>query len=234
MTFFPRVIAGLTRNPVSFESSGRIHGYRVAGHVPTKTSDNAISPEVSPVQTPSFPTLETERLVLREVVLADVPALFEVHGDPDSMKWFGVDPLPNEAAAAGLVELFAGWRTLANPGTRWALQIKGQSQLIGTCGLFGWNRNWRKCTLGYELHPQVRGNGYMDEALRAVLSWGFAQMALNRVEALVHPGNAPSLRSIERLGFKREGLLRQVGFWSGEYHDMYQYSLLRGDWESDA
>ena len=61
----------------------------------------------------SFPTLETPRLLLREIVHADAPALFAVHGDPESMKWFGVDPLPDEAAALKLVDLFAGWRTMA-------------------------------------------------------------------------------------------------------------------------
>ena len=186
------------------------------------------------MQPAPFPTLETERLLLREIVQADSLALFEVHGDPESMRWFGVDPLPNEEAAAKLVDLFASWRTLANPGTRWGLQVKGQSKLVGSCGLFGWNQNWRKCTVGYELHPQVRGNGYMNEALRAVLPWGFKHMELNRAEAQVHPSNAASLRSIEKLGFKREGLLRQVGFWSGQYHDMYQYSLLRQEWPSEA
>lgn len=180
----------------------------------------------------AFPVLETERLLLREIVNEDAPALFEVHGDPESMKWFGVDPLPDEAAARNLVERFAGWRTLPNPGTRWGLQLKGESALIGTCGLFAWNRDWRKCALGYELHPRARGKGYMNEALRAVVEWGFAAMALNRIEAMVHPSNAASLRSLERLGFQREGLLRQVGFWSGQYHDMVQYSLLRQEWRS--
>lgn len=177
-----------------------------------------------------FPTLETERLLLREIVHADVPALYAVHGDPESMRWFGVDPLPNEEAAAKLVDLFASWRTLAGSGVRWGLQARGQSTLIGTCGLFGWNRSWRKCTVGYELHSQARRNGYMDEALRTVIPWGFANMELNRIEAQVHPENAASLRSVERLGFKREGLLRQVGYWGGQFHDMYQYSLLREEW----
>jgi ribosomal-protein-alanine N-acetyltransferase len=181
-----------------------------------------------------FPTLDTERLLLREIVHADAPALYEVHGDPESMRWFGVDPVPNEAAAAKLVDLFASWRTLVNPGVRWGLQVRGQSTLIGTCGLFGWHRAWRRCTVGYELHSQARGNGYMDEALRAVITWGFANMELNRIEAQVHPSNAASLRSVERLGFKREGLLRQVGFWGGKYHDMYQYSLLQEEWRVEA
>jgi [ribosomal protein S5]-alanine N-acetyltransferase len=186
------------------------------------------------VQPEPFPTLETRRLVLREIAHSDGPALFEVHGDPESMKWFGNDPLPNEAAAVQLVDLFASWRTLPNPGTRWGLQLKGQSTLIGTCGLFSWNRNWRKCTVGYELHPRARGFGYIHEALRTVLPWGLRHMELNRVEALIHPSNAASLRSAEKLGFKREGLLRQVGYWSNQHHDMYQYSLLRQEWSGEA
>lgn len=183
-------------------------------------------------QPPIFPMIETERLILREIVHADAAALFKVHGDFESMKWFGSDPLPDEAAAVKLVELFASWRALNNPGTRWGLQIKGEKELVGTCGLFGWQRNWRRCTLGYELHPCARGEGYMREALSAVLPWGWEHMALNRVEAQIHPDNADSLRSVEAIGFKREGLLRQAGFWAGQYHDLYQYSLLREDWLS--
>lgn len=146
------------------------------------------------------------------------------------MKWFGVDPLPDEAAAVKLIEVFAGWRSMANPGTRWGIQVKGQDSLAGSCGLFAWNRGWRKCALGYELNPQAQGKGYMHEALRACLAWGFEHMELNRVEAQVHPSNAASLRSVERLGFKQEGLLRQLGFWGGQYHDMHQYALLRQEW----
>lgn len=146
------------------------------------------------------------------------------------MRWFGVDPIADEAAAAKLVELFASWRIQPNPGTRWGIQVKGHNMLVGTCGLFAWNRAWPKCTIGYELHPEARGKGYMNEALSCIIPWGFAHMELNRIEAQVHPSNSASLRSVERLGFKREGLLRQVGFWSGTYHDMYQYGLLREEW----
>lgn len=179
---------------------------------------------------PDFPTLETPRLRLREIVPADAAALFAVHGDPDAMRWFGTDPVPDEAAALKLVDVFAGWRALPNPGTRWGIALQGQAELLGTCGLFAWNRAWRKCTLGYELNAAARGQGLMHEALQACLAWGFEHMQLNRVEALVHPENTASLRSVERLGFVREGLLRQAGFWGGQFHDMLQYGLLRQDW----
>jgi len=178
-----------------------------------------------------FPTIKTDRLLLREIVRTDAPDLFAVHGDPNAMRWFGSDPILDEAAAEKLVEVFASWRSLPSPGTRWGIQRYGQSSLIGTCGLFAWNRNWRKCTVGYELNPKAQGSGLMHEALVAVLSWGFEHMQLNRIEAQVHPANTSSLRSLARLGFKQEGLLRELGFWGNRFHDMYQYSLLRAEWE---
>lgn len=188
--------------------------------LPSPTPDNA-----------AFPTLHTARLTLREITAADAAALWAIHGDGASMRWFGTEPLPDLAAAQALVETFAAWRRQPAPGTRWAICRRGQeATLLGTCGLFAWNRAWRKCTLGYELHPSARGQGLMREALGAVLDWGFAQMALHRVEAQVHPENQPSLRSVERLGFVREGLLREVGFWGGRHHDLWQYGLLDRDW----
>lgn len=177
-----------------------------------------------------FPTLETARLRLREITPTDAPALLAVHGDAELMRWFGSDPLPDLAAAEGLVALFAGWRRQPNPGTRWGLERKDQPGLVGTVGLFAWNRNWRKCALGYELAREAQGQGLMREALAAVLAWGFAHMALNRVEALVHPDNAASLKSVRHFGFAEEGRLRQLGHWGGRYHDMLQFALLRSDW----
>jgi ribosomal-protein-alanine N-acetyltransferase len=177
-----------------------------------------------------FPVIETERLLLREIVHADVQALFAIHGDPETMKWFGVDPLFDEAGAAKLVDLFASYRSQPNPGARWGIQVKDQESIVGSCGLFAWNRAWRKCTIGYELHPEAQGQGYMQEALLACIDWGFQNMELNRIEAQVHPSNTASIRTVTRLGFQKEGVSRQLGFWRGQFHDMLQYALLSQDW----
>lgn len=179
---------------------------------------------------PPFPHLQTARLRLREIVADDGPALFRLHGDAALMRWYGVDPLPDEAAAQRLVTLFAGWRTHANPGVRWGLERLGAPGLIGTLGLFGWHRAWRKCTLGYELAAEAQGQGYMHEALQAALGWGFAEMALHRIEAQVHPDNRASVRSLQRLGFVEEGRLRELGHWGGAVHDMLQFGLLAREW----
>ena len=149
------------------------------------------------------------------------------------MRRFGFDPLPNLTAAENLIEVFAGWRLQPNPGTRWAIQLKGDTRLIGPCGLYGWNRNWRKCTIGYELATRMHSQGFMHEALSSMLTWGFARR-LNRVEAEIHPDNLPSIKVVLRLGFVQEGRLRQAGHWGGQYHDLFEYSLLRSDWAASA
>jgi [ribosomal protein S5]-alanine N-acetyltransferase len=96
--------------------------------------------------------------------------VFAIHGDAELMRLFGNDPIPDLEGARKLIETFAGWRQLPNPGTRWAVEIKGTAGLVGTCGLFGWNRSWRRCIVGYELAKNVQGKGYMHEALGAALS----------------------------------------------------------------
>ncbi|KAF0811441.1 putative ribosomal N-acetyltransferase YdaF [Andreprevotia sp. IGB-42] len=178
---------------------------------------------------PPFPTLLTDRLVLREIVASDAPALLAIHGDAAQMRWFGAIPLPGITAAEQLVHTFASWRLLPNPGTRWGIQPLGSDTLIGSCGLFNWNRAWHKCTVGYELGAAAQGQGYMREALRAALRWGFAHMALNRIEAQIHPANLPSLKLAQALGFATEGCLREGGYWNDQYHDLLQLALLRSD-----
>lgn len=176
-----------------------------------------------------FPTLHTTRLQLRRIVDADAPALLAIHGNVQAMRWFGSDPVPDLAGAQRLVQLFDGWRTQPNPGTRWGLQLGDDATLVGSCGLFAWNRAWRKCSIGYELLPALQGQGLMAEALRAAIAWGWQHMDLNRIEATVHPDNAPSLRLLQRLGFVTEGRLRQLAWWGGQCHDMLMLSLLRQD-----
>ncbi|WP_350614949.1 GNAT family protein [Pseudomonas sp. HY7a-MNA-CIBAN-0227] len=176
----------------------------------------------------AFPTLYTERLLLRELVASDAPALFSIYRDAEAMQWFGVDPMTDLLQAQALIETFAQWRTQANPGTRWGLECDGQ--LLGTCGFFKWNRGWSSCSLACELATKARGRGLMGEALRAMLDWGFAEMQLHRVEALVHPQNHSSLALLGRLGFGKEGTLRGAGFWASQRQDLHILALLAHDY----
>ncbi len=180
-----------------------------------------------------FPALQTARLILREIVESDGENILQIHGDAEHMRWFGSDPITDLDGAKKLVATFASWRQEPVSGARWAIALRDQPGLIGTCGLFRWNRNWRSCTIGYEIAPAHQGCGFMREALNAIITWGFRDVQqLNRIEAQVHPDNLASLALLEALGFLREGRQQEAGYWAGRHHDLLQYALLNTRWSA--
>ncbi|WP_374536717.1 GNAT family N-acetyltransferase [Chitinimonas taiwanensis] len=182
----------------------------------------------------SFPVLLTERLCLREIVPADAAAVFAIQSDPQVMRWFGADPMHEPQQALQLIDIFASWRRMPAPGTRWGIARQSDGKLIGSAGLFKWNPSWRNCTLGYELATEAWGQGLMREALTAVLDYGFAEMDLHRVQAEIHPDNAASIRLVEKLGFRYEGCHRDQGYWAGQFHNLHCYSLLAAEWSEST
>ena len=145
------------------------------------------------------------------------------------MQWMGADALKDLEAAHHTISRFLAGRTAIAPNVRWGLERKSDGQLLGTCGVFNWSKEWRNCTLGYELGMAAQKNGYMHEALKVVLPWAFEHLALHRIEALIHPDNHASFKLVERFGFQIEGTRREVAFWNGAHHDMVQLGLLRRD-----
>ena len=148
------------------------------------------------------------------------------------MRWFGTEPMESVDEAVKLVEIFSGWRKAPNGGIRWGIERQSDGVFLGTCGLFKWNRSWHSCTIGYELSAIAQGHGYMDEALRATLFYGFERMHLNRIEAAVSPENDRSVSVLRNLGFSEEGRLREGGYWGGRYHDLLNFSLLRREYKA--
>lgn len=97
------------------------------------------------------------------------------------------------------------------------------------CTLFAFSAQCRRAEVGYALASQCWGCGYMDEALRALLGYGFGELGLNRVEADIDPRNKASARSLERLGFVKEGHLRERWVVGDEVSDTALYGLLARD-----
>ncbi|HET7065201.1 MAG TPA: GNAT family N-acetyltransferase [Rudaea sp.] len=176
-------------------------------------------------------TLRTDRLLLRPLREADAPAIFAIRSDPTIMRYASSLPLTSlDQAEAFITRETAGMA--AGESLRLGLQRLEGDALIGTCILFHMNSQCRRAELGYELRHDAWGRGYMHEALVALLDFGFAELQLNRVEADIDPRNEASARSLERLGFTREGLLRQRWIVDGEVSDSALYGLLLGDWQA--
>src|SRR5450756_1632588 len=99
--------------------------------------------------------------------------------------------------------------------------------LIGICTLFNLNEKCRSAELGYGLLSDAWGKGYMNEALVALLDYGFSEIKLNRVQAEIDPENTDSAKSLERVGFTKEGQLRENCIVNGVLADSALYGLLR-------
>ncbi len=120
-------------------------------------------------------------------------------------------------------------------GLRWGIAPKGSDDLIGSAGLYAWDREVRSAEAGYDLLASCWGRGIMSEALTAILDYGFDVMELNRGQVLAMRRNARSLHLAERLGFIREGVLREHGHdESGALVDDVVFSLLRDEWARRA
>lgn len=164
---------------------------------------------------------------LRWLTEADVPALFGIFGDEEVTRYWGFAVLPDEkATAALLLEIVLGFRerTLF----QWGVEAEGR--IVGTCTLARFDADNRRAELGYALGRAYWGKGYMAKALPALLVFAFEQLNLHRVFADTDPRNVPSIRVLERLGFRREGLLREHYLVQGEPQDAIVYGLLRSEW----
>jgi [ribosomal protein S5]-alanine N-acetyltransferase len=176
----------------------------------------------------SVPVLETERLILREIVPGDAAALFEIFSSDDVTRFYDLATFTDISQAEQMIARMAA-RNAAGEAVRWGITLKDIDRVIGTSGFNSFMRPWSRAGIGYDLAAAYWNRGYATEALRAMLHYGFVQENLNRIEALVMPGNDASVRVLAKLGFQREGILRQYGYWKNEYWDLQMFSLLRSE-----
>lgn len=175
--------------------------------------------------------LSTARLDLRPLVSEDAARLFEIHTNPEFMRFWSSPPWKSIEQAHALVE--RDRRAMAEGEyVRLGVCLRETRQLIGTCTLFEIDQQCRRAELGYGIAQEYWRNGFMVEAVSALLDFGFSILHLNRVEADVDPHNTASCRSLEKLGFQREGLLRERWIVGDEVSDTALYGLLAREWRA--
>jgi ribosomal-protein-alanine N-acetyltransferase len=96
--------------------------------------------------------------------------------------------------------------------------------------IYGWDKTARQAEIEYDLEPTYWGQGIMTEALGAVLKYGFEEMRLNRIQAIIDPKNDRSMNLVTRLSFKKERVLRQRSCFNGRLNDDAIFSLLYEEW----
>jgi ribosomal-protein-alanine N-acetyltransferase len=176
-----------------------------------------------------IPTIETPRLILRQIEPRDAEALFATFSDEVVMEFYGEAPHRSVDDSRELIRKQQGWYARRG-GIRWGITRKGDDTVIGSCGLFHFDEGFHRAETGYELGRAYWRQGIMREALGAMLTFAFAEMRLHRVEAVTDADNEGSQGLLRALGFTQEGTLRQRFFFRERFLDEHYFGLLRNEW----
>jgi RimJ/RimL family protein N-acetyltransferase len=180
-----------------------------------------------------LPTLPASRVALRWVTEADVDPLYGIFSDPAVMRYWSTPPMSDISQARMLVaDIHDGFRSRRL--FQWGVARLDDDRIVGTCTLFAINGPQGRAEIGYALGSEYWGRGYMNEALTALVEFAFGQLAMRRLEADVDPRNAASIRAVERLGFRREGLLRERWKVADELQDSMVLGLLSREWQKSG
>ncbi len=178
----------------------------------------------------TLPELETDRLRLRGIVPDDAEVWLAIFSHPSVIR-FLIDFNRSQTNLHEIHEIITWTEDIfANKsGMRWALTLKPDTTMIGSCGFHLYSAANRCAEIGYELHHDHWRKGIMSEALHKVLQFGFDELDLHRIEANVAVGNVASAGLLRHLGFELEGTWRNKLFSRGRFHDLWQFGLLKDE-----
>ncbi len=149
-----------------------------------------------------FPVLITKRLILRELRLSDIAAIHRLKSDPAVVSLYYSEPKTFEQSAAKLNDLIA--LNERREALTWCVALAvSPDELIGTICLWDFRAERQVAEIGYELLPSYHNQGIMTEAAARVIEYGFGDLKLRLIDALVNPANAPSCRLLQKLRFRK-------------------------------
>jgi len=158
--------------------------------------------------------------------------LFKILANEELTKFNDDDAFTDRSQASDQIE---AWENgFKNKGCiRWGITRKEEGYIIGSCGFYGFHTRYQRASIGYELARNYWRQGIMTEALSAIINLGFGEMEVNRIEAVVMPENTASIIMLEKLGFRKEGLLEEYEKWGSKgFVDLYLFAMLKKSWSN--
>ncbi|RCX21091.1 ribosomal-protein-alanine N-acetyltransferase [Anaerobacterium chartisolvens] len=175
------------------------------------------------------PKLETERLILRKLEITDTNDVFDYAKHPEVAKYVTWEAHKSVEDAKGFINWTLG-RYKNDEAGEWGIMLKDNSKIIGAMGFVQLDLQNSCGLIGYVLSKEYWGKGIMTEAVTRLISFGFKDMGLNRIEAVHAVENEASGKVMQKSGMKFEGVLRQRMFAKGKFWDVKQYSIIKEDW----
>jgi ribosomal-protein-alanine N-acetyltransferase len=179
----------------------------------------------------NFHHIDTPRLCLRSVNDEEYVHILNTYNDKDLAAYFNLkspEEINKERQRAA-----KGFSTFNKSLLLFYLIDKETNKTIGWCGYHTWYTDHNRAEIGYVLSEEnAKAKGLMSEALSAILTYGFTAMNLHRVEAFVGTQNMPSLKLMQKFGFKQEGTLREHYFTNGRFEDSMVFGLLKREFKN--
>ena len=178
-----------------------------------------------------FPTLYTDKLILRRITIEDAQDFFEIRSNLELMSALDKEPFKNlEELLSFFEQIEAGINS--NKSIAWAVCLKDDNRMIGHVGYHKIDFVNHRAEIGYALLPKFQNKGLCSEALKAILDVAFNQFNFHSLEADVNPANNPSIKLITKMGFVKEAHFRENYFFKNTFLDSAIYSLLKKDYLS--
>lgn len=174
------------------------------------------------------PTIRAERLCLRKLTMRDAADIYEYSKDPLVAEHVLWEAHRSVSESRGYIRYMLRRYRYGEPSS-WGIALNENDKVIGTIGFMWIQPENAAAEVGYSLARSQWNRGYMTEALRALMRYGFEEMRLNRIEAIHETTNPASGAVMRKCGMKHEGTLRSKLMNKGKYVDVELYAILRRD-----
>ncbi len=180
-----------------------------------------------------IPQLETDRLLLRKMMVSDAHDMYEYARRSDVTTFLTWNPHPSRSYTRNYLEYVA---TKYSTGSfyDWAVIEKKSGRMIGTCGFTKFDFPSNGAEIGYVINPDYRGNGYAVEAAGAVMNFAFNVLKVMRLEANYMEGNQASRRVMDKLGMSYEGMRRSAMLVKNQYKNICTCSIIYDEFKSNT
>ena len=173
-----------------------------------------------------FPNLETQRLQLRRLQIKDVDETLALRSNPEIMKYIPRPLITTKEEALKFIETM-DTNINSNSLINWAITTKENDLLIGMIGFYRTKPEDFRSEVGYILSGDFQGKGIITESLKRVVQFGFEEMGLHSIEAVIDPENLGSEKVLLKNNFVKEGHFKEHVFFEGKFLDSVFYSLLK-------
>lgn len=172
-----------------------------------------------------MPTLETQNLILRKILISDCQDMYDYSSRPETSQYLLWTPHKSLRFTKKYISYLQGEYKDEN-FYDFALVDKKTNRMIGTCGFTSFALEHNSAEIGYVLHPDFWGKGLAKEAILRVMAFGFAELRLHRITAKIMTGNNASRRVAEKCGMRHEATHIDGMRIKGNYETIEEYAIL--------